>query len=147
MVPANGQKNELGSKSCFNRKISIGEIRREREKRLLSACSSGSPNAYRPESAQLTKQMLRCVSARATGEKKPFSPPKAFGRPPAGHHFGASRRRYGGQKAEHCVPNPQPYRNATSAKLLSLREWSRSRSWDFSFSSALRPISRCWPTR
>ena len=35
------------------------------------------------------------------------------------------------------------YWNATSAKLLSLRECSRSRSWDSSFSSARRPISRC----
>ena len=33
------------------------------------------------------------------------------------------------------------YWNATSAKLLSLRECSRSRSWDSSFSSARRPIS------
>ena len=44
-------------------------------------------------------------------------------------------------------PGPVAYWNATSAKLLSLRECSRSRSWDLSFSSARRPISRCWPTR
>jgi hypothetical protein len=39
------------------------------------------------------------------------------------------------------------YWNATSARLLSFRECSRSRSCAFSFSSALRPISRCCPTR
>jgi phosphoglycerate dehydrogenase-like enzyme len=39
------------------------------------------------------------------------------------------------------------YWNATSAKLRSLRECKRSHSWAFSFSSALNPISRCWPTR
>ena len=44
-------------------------------------------------------------------------------------------------------PRPVAYWNATSAKLLSLRECSRSRSWDLRFSSARRPISRCWPTR
>jgi hypothetical protein len=38
------------------------------------------------------------------------------------------------------------YWNATSARLLSFRECSRSRSCAFSFSSALRPISRCCPT-
>ena len=39
------------------------------------------------------------------------------------------------------------YWNATSAKLRSLRECKRSHSWDLSFSSAFKPISRCWPTR
>src|SRR5215468_11357367 len=37
------------------------------------------------------------------------------------------------------------YWNATSAKLRSLRECKRSDSCDLSFSSAFKPISRCWP--
>ena len=40
-----------------------------------------------------------------------------------------------------------PYWNATSAKLRSFRECSRSDSCCLSRSRAFRPISRCWPTR
>src|SRR3954466_6616043 len=39
------------------------------------------------------------------------------------------------------------YWNATSAKLRSFRECSRSDSCCLSRSSAFKPISRCWPTR
>ena len=59
------------------------------------------------------------------------------------------RSSIGGQVAK---PAASAYRrgdywNATSAKLRSLRECKRSQSWALSFSSALNPISRCWPTR
>ena len=44
-------------------------------------------------------------------------------------------------------PAWRTYWNATSVKLRSLRECNRPGAWDFSSSSARRPISRCWPTR